>query len=967
MAKTEGKEHPKVFISYSHMDEAWMQRVVKHFEVLEKQDMLCAWDDTKIHGGDDWLEEIEDALDCVSVAILLISADFLTSDFILEKEVPYLLERRQKEGLRVIPLIVKPCAWKQIGWLKQIQARPKDGKPLSGGAEHQINTDLADLVAEVLQLVNRAGKPETHVKGGVIPPDKVFTAKLPVTGRELFGREEQLKILDDAWGDEKTKIISFVAWGGVGKTALVNEWLNRMGEKNWQGAQRVYGWSFYSQGTTEDRQASSDTFLANALEWFGDKETAESNKSAWDKGVRLAELVREQKTLLILDGVEPLQYPPGPMKGRLKDQGLQVLLRELSHGMNGLCVITTRERIEDIEGQVGHSVKLVELENLSSEEGIELLKYLGVKTGSEKDFKDAVKEVKGHALALNLLGTFIETVHDGDIRKRDKIEKLAIEEEEKGGHAKQVMKSYEIWLKGTAELDILYLMGLFDRPAEKRAIDALRAKPIIKGLTDNLAGLSEEKWKYAVKHLRELHLLAQEEKDRPDDLDCHPLVREHFGEKLKKNKPDAWKEGHKRLYEYYKGVPKKKQPDTLEEMEPLFRAVYHGCAAGKHQETLNEVYYPRIQQGGETNYCCMMLGAFGSDLGAVACFFEKVWDRPAAGLSERDKAIVLSWAGFRLRAVGRLRESAEPFEASLELLIEQSEWTQAAKQAGNLSELYLTLGEVKKAVEYGRRSVEYAEKSRDEWRIVPRTSLADALHQLGEVEQAKRLFKEAEEMQRNDQPEFRYLYSLRGCLYCDLLILLGEYEEVKKRARQTLEWGKGQASLLDIALDKLSLGRAWLEELRIKKLEGRNRENCLAEAKRWLDEAVDGLRKAGTQEFMARGLLARAELLEFRIKNLEGKDREECLAEIWRDLDEAREIAERGEMKLWLADYHLESSRVCLDEGAGSPVADQVSNHSGTGKAKEHYEEAKRLIEECGYHRRDKELEELAGKLELRS
>ncbi|MGA2171975.1 MAG: hypothetical protein ABSG82_03035 [Sedimentisphaerales bacterium] len=52
MAKKEGKEHPRVFISYSHKDEEWMEWVVTHFQVLEKQDMLCAWDDTKIHGGD---------------------------------------------------------------------------------------------------------------------------------------------------------------------------------------------------------------------------------------------------------------------------------------------------------------------------------------------------------------------------------------------------------------------------------------------------------------------------------------------------------------------------------------------------------------------------------------------------------------------------------------------------------------------------------------------------------------------------------------------------------------------------------------------------------------------------------------------------------------------------------------------------------------------------------------------------
>ena len=331
-------------------------------------------------------------------------------------------------------------------------------------------------------------------------------------------------------------IISFVAWGGVGKTALVNEWLNRTGEKNWGGAERVYGWSFYSQGTKEDRQASSDTFLVNALEWFGDKETAESAKSPWNKGVRLAELAREQKTLLILDGVEPLQYPPGPMQGMLKDQGLQGLLRELSHGMDGLCVITTREEIKDLEHCVGHTVKRMELENLSPEAGMQVLQNAGVDKGTDKELMKASEEFGGHALALTLLGNYLAVVHNGEIRKKDLVPAL-MEEEKEGGHAKRVMKSYEIWLKGTAELNILYLMGLFDRPAEAGAIKKLGEGPVINGLTENIVSLPEVKWKYAVKHLRELKLLGKG--DESGDLDCHPLVREHFGEKLKNEKEEV--------------------------------------------------------------------------------------------------------------------------------------------------------------------------------------------------------------------------------------------------------------------------------------------------------------------------------------------------------------------------------------------------------------------------------------------
>jgi tetratricopeptide (TPR) repeat protein len=98
--------------------------------------------------------------------------------------------------------------------------------------------------------------------------------------------------------------------------------------------------------------------------------------------------------------------------------------------------------------------------------------------------------------------------------------------------------------------------------------------------------------------------------------------------------------------------------------------------------------------------------------------------------------------------------------------------------------------------------------------------------------------------------------------------------------------------------------RAWLaeaaKEIKSQKSKCKSAEKSLKEARRWLDEAVEGLRKAGTQDQLPRGLLARAEL--YRYQREWDKSRG--------DLEEAREIAERGGMKLWLADYHLEAARL---------------------------------------------------------
>jgi hypothetical protein len=148
-----GLDLSMVFISYSHADEAWKDRLVKHLGVLEAEGVLETWDDRRIGLGEDWFPAIEAAMDKARVAVLLVSADFLTSKFIRGTEVPRFLERR-RAGLRVIPVIVHPCAWQAVDWLAQIQCRPKDGRPLSTGRKLKAEEDLAALALEIRDLLH---------------------------------------------------------------------------------------------------------------------------------------------------------------------------------------------------------------------------------------------------------------------------------------------------------------------------------------------------------------------------------------------------------------------------------------------------------------------------------------------------------------------------------------------------------------------------------------------------------------------------------------------------------------------------------------------------------------------------------------------------------------------------------------------------------------------------------------------
>ncbi|TEU11304.1 MAG: toll/interleukin-1 receptor domain-containing protein [Anaerolineales bacterium] len=144
---------PTVFISYSHKDEHWKDRLRPHLGVLEQQDRITIWDDRRFDAGAEWYNEIQQAMERAAVAVCLISADYLASDFCVKEEVPYLPERRDKEGLHIFPVIVKPCVWQTVGWLSRMQARPKDGRPLSAGDEHQIDADLAAIATEVHDLL----------------------------------------------------------------------------------------------------------------------------------------------------------------------------------------------------------------------------------------------------------------------------------------------------------------------------------------------------------------------------------------------------------------------------------------------------------------------------------------------------------------------------------------------------------------------------------------------------------------------------------------------------------------------------------------------------------------------------------------------------------------------------------------------------------------------------------------------
>jgi len=1003
---------PRVFISYSHDSQSHSDKVLEFAFALRSNGIDVELDQFHTDEIVDWPTWCEEKISREHADFVLCICTAKYRDRI-EGTVPpeegkgaywegSLLRKElydTKGNRRIVPVLFHGEPESSIlgflqGWTF---CRIRDFALSDSGYEHLLRI----LTGKASVIKNDLGEiPDLTPRSLPFPPAPpapsvlVFPTRLRHGAEKLFGRENRLADLDAAWDDGKTHVVTLVAWGGVGKTSLVFDWMAGMARDGWRGPERVFDWSFYSQGTHEQGSASADSFVSEALKFFGDEKMAGSAASPWEKGARLAQLVAQRRTLLVLDGMEPLQYPPGPMSGKLKDGAIEALLKGLAQHNPGLCIVTTREHVADLAPFHGTTAPEWKLEHLSEEAGAALLSRTGVK-GTERELRKASEEVKGHALTLTLLGSYLAKAHGGDIRKRSLVKFSEADAKVQGGHAFKVMTAYEKWLAesgedGQRQLAILRLMGFFDRPADPACLAALRERPAIRKLTERLTALSDADWNLAVAALEEADLvktssyepkkvkgygedakskslvgtpLGEAEDFEParsfrsggDVLDAHPLVREYFAEQVRHGNPKAWREGHRRLYEHLKASAPY-WPEGMEGLQPLYQAVAHGCQAGLYEDALDKVYIDRISRGTEgaqAFHSTKKLGLFGADLGAVACFFERLWTHLSASLSQADQAWLLNEAAVMLRAFGRLNEAVEPMRVSLGMYERREQWVQASICASNLSELELMLGEVSSAVRDAEKSVDFAQRSGDEfWRMVRLTTLCDALHQAGRATEALELFREAEGIQVKRHPEYPLLYSVRGFQYCDLLPtdseraawrhsigsgagegpqqdvgaeLVARCREVEQRAAQTLKWAEEHLGLLPVALDHLTLGCAPLYHALLAG-EPSERAAALQCAREQLEAAVGGIRRAGTAHHLPRGLLSRACLRHVE-SDVEGAGA---------DLDEAWEIAERGPMRLHMADILLHRARLFRDKDALARAGE--------------------LVRECGYHRRDAEL-----------
>lgn len=144
----------RIFVSYSHADADWLRRLQVHLKPLERAGTIEWWDDTRILPGMVWRDEIEKALAAADIGVLLVSADFLASDFVANHELPPLLAAAQNKGLTILSLIVGPSLFQHTPELSRFQAVNPPSRPLVGLSKVEQGTVLVALANRIRALAD---------------------------------------------------------------------------------------------------------------------------------------------------------------------------------------------------------------------------------------------------------------------------------------------------------------------------------------------------------------------------------------------------------------------------------------------------------------------------------------------------------------------------------------------------------------------------------------------------------------------------------------------------------------------------------------------------------------------------------------------------------------------------------------------------------------------------------------------
>jgi tetratricopeptide (TPR) repeat protein len=713
------------FVSYTAADSSWAEWVA---DVLRKAGHRVTVQATDFLPGDNFVLRMQEASAESDHTIVILSDQFLGSRFGAAEWAAAFVQDPTGRQRKLIPVAVE-------------RVRP------TGLWASIVRLEIFDLSeeaarAEILRALVPMQKPAPAFPGAksatprpaLTTGPRVDVWRLASTPSHMVGRTAESEALTRAWLSGNDNVVSVVGWGGAGKTTLIANWLAEMAAYRYHGAENVFAWSFDGQFDGEN-WVTSDQFF-DALIRFLDIEGV-SSSTTWERCREATHRLQQSKSLIILDGLERIQHPPGALEGTFRERVMQMFIRELAALNTGMLVLASRLPIIDIDAYVGKTCRLVPVPELSRAESIEILTSGGIQ-GDLPQLSRIAAEVRDHPLSLRLLSGYLQTVFTGDARlwESSGLSKAVAGE---GGNASAIMDQYAAWFDGKPELQLLQMLGLFNREATEEELAVLRERPVCTGLNDQFTEMNRADLAYTMSSLRRAGMI-QINGDRDGAVDAHPLVREYFQRSFRKRSPDAFREGHRRLRNLL-AAKSSSRPNSLEECAPVMAAIWHGTRAGDNTEALESLYRPRLAQ--DHHFLRDGLGAAASNHAVLSYLLEDTGSQP---LSDEQVSSLLADQSLDLRMMGNTAEAIFPLQHAIRLTRSSNNPLALVNQLRHLSQLELALGKVDEACRHAeealRLSIEQQPRSLET--LSARTSCAHALLQSGRYNDARQVLSRAD-------------------------------------------------------------------------------------------------------------------------------------------------------------------------------------------------------------------------------
>ncbi len=711
--------------------------------------------------------------------------------------------------------------------------------------------------------------------------------------KNFVGRQKERSLLSEWLENDPTPMLSLVAVGGMGKSALSWYWLTEDLLKRGKKFEGVIWWSFY------DKESSFERFLENSISYAsGGKVNSKEIESTWDKMQVFFDLFRNANFLIVLDGLERLlrayaglgsPYQGDTVKEDEKqdfrvctDPNVAKFLQWLSAGYPRTKTLIT-SRLFPKELDVIAGCRRVNLEIMDKEDAVVFFEKQGVE-GTRAEIEEVCSVYGFHPLSLRLLSGMIvhDMVYENDIKVWTKYNPLP----------ELVPKEHNILELAYNSLDekkqrLISRISAFRSPMDYDAVAIF-----------NDFG-SEEEFNGVLLELVDRGLLFREEKSVKFDM--HPIMRRYCYGRLK-----GKEKVHSRLMDYFAAIPVPEKIESVDDLAPVIELYHHTVRAGRYDEAWR-LYYNRLAKP-----LLYKFGAYLTTIELLHALFPDGEDNLPRLKDESAQGWTISALATSYSFSGRSRGAICLFEMSNAICKKQGAKKNLAIDLGNRALDQMRIGELNAAEATLMRSIEICRENTYEfWEAVDHRELGLLQLYFGKFEEAK--VELSKSTKYNKETNHRQGICVDEAYRSLRSLLMSNAEDAFKYAEEARELADVKHYERDIIQAEWLLGAAYLMK------------GNFVEAENHLTEALTRDRKINLIEFEPDILL---EFAKLRFKQNHKK-------EALKHAAEALLIADRCEYRLKQADIHNFLAGFYLDAGE-------------LEKANEHGEIAKERTA-CGY------------------